>query len=100
MVPLRQYAADTLFFMEGTIEMARRTAILVELFGAISGLETNHAKSSYIPFGMAEEAAFCAMELLTPITSLLIMYMDLPLLDPHIGSRGWIPVVEWTERRL
>lgn len=101
MIPLLQYADDTIFFLEGSAESARRAAILVELFGEVSGMKINHSKSSFIPFGMSEVVASnCAHELRTPAGSLPITYLGLPLSDHHIGSTGWTPVVERMERRL
>lgn len=64
-------------------------------------MRINHSKSSFIPFGMSEEvASHCAQELRTPVGSLPIIYLGLPLSDQHIGSRGWTPVVERMEKRI
>ena len=47
-VPLLQYADDTIFFIEGSMEAAERTSALLDLFFDLSGLSLNRAKSTFI----------------------------------------------------
>ena len=100
-VPLLQYADDTIFFVEGSREAAERTSALLEMFTDFSGLSLNRTKSTFIAFGMSsEETSQCARILSTPVSSLPIWYLGLPLVGGRLSSREWQPVVATMERRL
>ena len=94
-VPLLQYADDTIFFIEGSMEAAKRASALLDLFSNLSGLSLNKAKSTFIGFGMSsEEMSQCTYILSTPAGSLPIQYLGLPLAVGRLRSRNWQPVVE------
>ena len=100
-VPLLQYADDTIFFIEGSREAAERTSALLEMFSDFSGLSLNRTKSTFIAFGMSsEETSQCASILSTPVGSLPIRYLGLPLVGGRLSSREWQPVVATMERCL
>ena len=100
-VPLLQYADDTFFFIEGSREAAERTSALLEMFSDFSGLSLNKTKSTFIAFGMSsEETSQCASILSTPVGSLPIQYLGLPLVGERLSSQEWQPVVVTMERRL
>ena len=100
-VPLLQYADDTIFFIEGLREATERTSALLEMFFDFSGLRLNRTKSTFIAFGMSsEEMSQCAHILSTPVGSLPIRYLELPLMGGRLSSREWQPVVATMERRL
>ena len=100
-VPLLQYADDTIFFMEGSVEAAEKVSALLDMFSDFSGLSLNQAKSTFIGFGMsAEERDRCARILATPAGSLPIRYLGLPLVEGQMTIREWQPVLEAMERRL
>ena len=87
-VPLLQYADDSIFFIEGSMEAAERTSALLELFFDFSGFSLNRAKSTFFGFGMSsEEMSQCARILSTPAGSLPIRYLGLPLVAGRLRSR-------------
>ena len=100
-VPLLQYADDTIFFMEGSVEAAEKVSTLLDMFSNFSGLSLNRAKSTFIGFGIsAEERGQCAHILSTPAGSLPIRYLGLPLVEGQMRVRVWQPVLATMERRL
>ena len=102
-VPLMQYADDTIFFIEGSIEAAEKTSALLEMFSDFSGLSLNKTKSTFIAFGMSsEEMSQYAHILSTPVGSLPVRYMGLPLVGRGGGLRSgeWQPMLAIMERRL
>ena len=89
-VPLLQYADDTIFFMEGSMEAAEKVLALLDMFYDFSGLSLNRAKSTFIGFRMsAEERGQCAPILSTPTGSLPIRYQGLPLVEGQMRVRDW-----------
>ena len=54
-VPQLQYADDTLFFMEGSVEAAKKVSALLDMFSDFLGLSLNRAKSTFIGFVMSAE---------------------------------------------
>ena len=54
-VPLLQYADDTIFFIEGSMEATKKTSVLLEMFSDFSGLSLNKTKSTFITFGMSSK---------------------------------------------
>ena len=47
-VPLLQYADDTIFFIEGSMEVAEKTSAFLEMFSDFSTLSLNRTKSTFI----------------------------------------------------
>ena len=54
-IPLLQYADDTPFFIEGSVEEARNISSLLDLFADCLGLPINRAKSAFVGFGLSQE---------------------------------------------
>ena len=74
---------------------------MMDIFADFSGLHLNRAKSSFVGFVLAtEEIRRCAEILATPIETLLIRYLGLPLTDRRLRTQDWQPVVEKVEKRL
>ena len=66
-----------------------------------SSLQLNRAKSSLVGFGLAiEELQRYAEILTTPIETLPIRYLGLPLTDRRLKTQDWQLVVEKVEKRL
>ncbi|XP_078446333.1 uncharacterized protein LOC144715273 [Wolffia australiana] len=66
-IPLLQYADDTLFFIEGSVEEAKNLAALLRVFADCSGLHINREKSEFVGFGLLpEEGTQCVSALETP----------------------------------
>ncbi|XP_078429384.1 uncharacterized protein LOC144701450 [Wolffia australiana] len=100
-IPLLQYADDTLFFIEGSVEEAKNLAALLRLFANCSGLHINRGKSEFVGFGLSmEEETQCASALETPVGSLPMRYLRLPLSVDSLQQADWQLVVEKVERRL
>ena len=100
-IPLLQYADDTTFFIQGSEIAARTLSLMMEVFTDFSGLQLNRAKSAIVGFGLAaEELSCCAKILATPIGTLSIRYLGLPLTDRHLRTQDWQPVMAKVESRL
>ena len=79
-IPLLQYADDTLFSMEGSMEEAKNLSALLDVFADCSGLRLNREKSEFTGFGLSQdEESQCSRALGTPIGTLPIRYLGLPL---------------------
>ena len=100
-IPLLQYADDTLFFMEGAVEEAKNLSTLMDVFADCSGLRINRANSEFIGFGMSrDEEDQCLRALGTPLGTLPIRYLGLPLSTGQICGADWQSVVGKVEQRL
>ena len=100
-IPLLQYADDTLFFMEGSVEEAKNLSALLDVFPDCSGLRLNREKSEFIGFGLSrDEEGQCSRALGTPMGTLPIRHLGLPLSTSQIRSADWQSVVGKVEQRL
>ena len=100
-VPLLQYADDTTFFIQGSETAACTLAQMMRIFSDFSGLQLNGAKSMFVGFGLApEEVSWCTEILATPIGTLPIRYLGLPLSDCRLRIQDWQPMVEKVEKLL
>ena len=100
-IPLLQYADDTTFFIQGSETAARTLSQMMYIFADFSGLQLNRAKSSFVGFGLtSEEIVRCAEILATPIVTLPLQYLGLPLTDRRLRTQDWQPVVEKVKTRL
>ena len=83
------------------MEVAKALSILLDLFADFSGLQINRAKSVFVGFGLSPaEEAQCSRTLGTPIGSLPLRYLGLPLAGERLKTNDWQPVIEKVERRL
>ena len=74
---------------------------MMDIFADFSGLQLNRAKSSFLGIGLAtKEILRCVEILATPIETLLIWYLGLPLIDRRLRIQDWQPMVEKVEKRL
>ena len=81
--------------------MAQTLSIMMDIFSDFSGLRLNRAKSTLVGFGLsAEELSGCSQILETPIGSLPIRYLGVPLIDRRLRIHDWQPVFEKVETRL
>ena len=100
-IPLLQYVDNTTFFIEGSMEEARNLSTLLGLFLDFSSLQINRTKSVFIGFGLAPDEELHWSEALgTPIGSLPIRYLGLPLTWRRMANIDEQPVVEKVERCL
>ena len=84
-IPLLQYADDTTFFIQGSETAAHTLSMMMDVFTDISGLQLNRAKSTVVGFNLsAEELSRCAETLASPIGTLPLRYLGLPLTDRRL----------------
>ena len=77
------------------------SSTMMDIFSDFFGPQLNRAKSFFIGFGLSpEELAGCSRILATPIGSLPIRYMGVPLVDRRLRVQDWHPVIEKVESRL
>jgi len=99
-IPLLQYANNTTFSMEGSVEEAKNLSMLLDIFANVSGLQINRAKSVFVGFGLSSEEAQCWEALGTPIRSLRMRYPGLPLTRGRLFKADWQSVIEEMEKRV
>ena len=100
-IPLLQYADDTTFFIQGSTETAQTLLIIMDIFSDFSGLRLNRAMSTLVGFGLStEELSGCSQILETPIGTLPIRYLGVPLVHRRLRIQDWQPVFEKVETRL
>jgi hypothetical protein len=89
-VPFLQYADDTIFFVEGSMDEARALHHMINIFGELSSLRLNRDKSSLVCFGLSEEEqGALVVVLMSPRISLPIRYLGLPLRCTRMKKRDW-----------
>ena len=100
-IPLLQYADDTMFFIEGSMEEAKNLSALLEVFADYSRLCLNREKSEFKGFRLSrEEESLCSHALGTPVGALPMRYLGLPLSAGQLRVADWQPVVGKVEKRL
>ena len=100
-IPLLQYADDTTFFIQGSETAARTLSMMMDVFTDLSSLQLNRAKSTVVGFGLsAEELSRCAEILASPIGTLPLRYLGLPLTDRRLRTQDWQSMMEKVESRL
>ena len=83
------------------MEEAKNLSALLDVFADCSGLRINRDKSEFIGFGMSrEEEDQCSPALGTPMGTLPIPYLGLPLSTGQIRGADWQSVVGKVEQRL
>ena len=74
---------------------------MMNIFSVFSGLQLNRAKSIFIGFGLStEEESRCASHLSTPIGTLPVGYLGVPLTDIRLGVQNWQSVIDKVDARL
>ena len=83
------------------MEEARNLSSLLDLFADFSSLQINRVKSAFVGFGLTHEEGFqCPGALGTPIGSLPMRYLGLPLKKGKMLGTNWILVIKKEEKRL
>ena len=83
------------------MEEARNLSTILDLFADFSGLQINRAKSAFVGFELTHEESLQCLEALgTPIGTLPMRYLGLPLTRGRMLRTDWNPVIEKVERRL
>ena len=100
-IPMLQYANDTTFFVQGSEAAARTLSIMMDIFSDFSRLQLNRVKSIFVGFGLStEEESRCARHLATPIGTLPVQYLGVPLADRRLRVQDWQPVIDKVDGRL
>ena len=100
-IPLLQYADDTCFFLRGSVAAAHHVSSMVDIFSDFSGLHLNRAKSTVVGIGLPPEMIAQISEILfTPIASLPISYLGIPLTAGRMRSAEWQLVTAKIDARL
>ena len=75
--------------------------MMMNVFTDFSGLQLNRAKSMVVGFGLStEELLRCAEILVSPIETLPLWYLGLPLTNRRLRTQDWQPMMEQVEARL
>ena len=89
-IPLLQYADDTTFFVQGSEAAARTLSSMMDIFSDFLGLQLNRVKSIFVGFRLStEEELRCARHLATPIGTLPVQYLGVPLADRRLRVQDW-----------
>ena len=95
-IPLLQYADNTTFFIEGSMEEARNLSTQQDLFADRSGLQINRAKSVFIGFRLLYEETQRSGAPGMSIRMLPMSYLGLPLTRGRLSLASIIEKVERT----
>ena len=100
-VNILQYADDTIFFGEATMENIKAIKIILRAFEMVSGLKINFAKSSFGSIGMPDVWKQSAAEYLNcNLLATPFVYLGIPIgANPRKGQM-WEPIIHKCERRL
>ena len=84
-IPLLQYTDDTTFFIQGYETAALTLSNMMDIFSNFFGLQLNRAKSIFLGFKLStEEESRCVGHLATPIGTLPVWYLGLPLVGRRL----------------
>lgn len=96
-----QYADDTAIIASGDIFSLILFKITLRLFSAMSGLQVNYSKSTYIPLNVAPEDFLWTDALMgCQKTNFPITYLGMPLTIKKLTKQLYIPLIEKFEGRL
>ena len=92
-IPLLQYADDTCFFLRGSVAAVHHVSSMMDIYSDFSCLQLNRAKSTVVGIGLPPEAlAQISKVLSTPVASLPIPYLGIPLTAGRMRSADWQPI--------
>ena len=93
-VNILQYADDTIFFGEATMQNVKTIKSILRSFKLVSGLKLNFAKSSFGTIGKPEQWGIEAAKYLNcRILFLPFTYLGLPIRDNPRRSELWDPLI-------
>ena len=100
-ISLLQYADDTIFFGEASMENIKAIKSILRTFELVSGLKINFAKSSFGSIGMSEAWKRNAAKFLNcSMLSIPFVYLGIPIGDNPRRCQLWDPILKKCERRL
>ena len=100
-VNLLQYADDTIFLGEATMENVRAIKAILRAFELASGLKINFAKSSCGAFGVLDQWTHDASNYLNcRLMSFPFTYLGIPIGANPRRCQTWDPIITKCERKL
>jgi len=97
-ISILQYADDTIFFGEASLENVKAIKAILRTFELVSGLKINFAKSCFGAFGMTDrwktEAASC---LNCSLLAIPFVYLGIPIGANPRRCHMWNPILEKCE---
>ena len=100
-IRLLQYADDTIFFGEASMDNLKAIKAILRTFELVSGLKINFAKSSFGAFGMNDQWKQMAARYLNCRQLVLpFVYLGIPIGANPRRAHMWEPIIQKCERRL
>ena len=100
-ISLLQYADDTIFFGEASMENVKVLKAILRTFEVVSGLKINFAKSSFGAFGRDDQwRQMAATYLNCSQLALPFVYLGIPIGANPRQAHVWEPIIQKYERRL
>ena len=100
-ISLLQYADDTIFFGEASMENIKAIKSILRTFELASGLKINFAKSSFGSIGMSESWKRNAADFLNySLLPIPFVYLGIPIGDNPRRCQLWDPILKKCERKL
>lgn len=100
-VIMHQYADDTVLIANNSVTALVTLKIMLRLFTAISGLQINFHKSSWIPINQSPDEITTISALLgCSLTEFPVIYLGLPLTINRPTNAAFMPLIERLESKL
>jgi len=100
-ISILQYADDTIFFGEASMENVRALKAILRSFELASSLKINFAKSSFGAIGMSERWNFDAASCLNcDLLSIPFVYLGITIGANQRRGQLWDPIIKKRERAL
>ena len=100
-VSMLQYADDTIFMFQDSLESARNLKSILCIFEQLSGLKINFHKSELYCFGRAKEKVQDYSAIFTcAVGSVPFKYLGVPVHHSRLSKENWGGVEEKVEKKL
>ena len=100
-IGILQYADDTIFFGEASMQNVRAIKTILRTFEMVSGLKINFVKSSFGAFGMSQQWTLHATDYLNcGLLSFPFTYLGVPIGANPRRCQTWDPILSKCERKL
>ena len=100
-VNILQYADDTIFFVEASVENIKAIKAILRAFEMVSGLKINFAKSNFGAIGMPESWKQNATNFLNcSLLTIPFVYLGIPIGANPRKCQTWDLIIQKCERRL
>ena len=100
-ISILQYADDTIFFREATMENVKAIKIILRTFELASGLKINFAKSYFGAFGETDQWKQQATKYLNcGLLAFPLVYLGIPIGANLRRRQMWDPIIQKCEKKL